>query len=140
MDNETYVLYADGSAINNPGPAGSGAVLTRAGGEVLFTLSSYLGFNTNNYAEYHGLILGAEEALKMGVKKIDIRMDSMLVVNQVNGRWKIKSPHLKELARASQELLSRFQSWSLSYIPREKNSLADSAAKEASAAGLAPSV
>lgn len=136
LSNEIYSLYADGSALNNPGPAGAGAVLFDPSGNQVFMLSDYLGKNTNNYAEYQGLIHGASEALKLGVKNIEIFMDSMLVVKQVNGEWKVKSPNLFELVAKSKELLSNFESWKLSYIPREKNTHADHAAKKASDKGL----
>ncbi|MDR2198837.1 MAG: ribonuclease HI family protein [Deltaproteobacteria bacterium] len=127
-----FVLYADGSSLNNPGPSGAGALLFDRDGDLVFRLSIHLGNGTSNFAEYRALILGADEALERGVDDIDIRMDSLLVVNQVNGLWKIKSPRLKELHILALRILSRFRRWKLSHIPREQNGQADKAAREAS--------
>jgi ribonuclease HI len=129
---ETFFLYADGSSLNNPGPSGAGALLFDRSGGLIFRLSLPLGHATNNIAEYQALILGAGEALERGVEDIEIRMDSTLVVNQVNGRWRVGSPHLLRLRDLAQKLLEGFRSWKLSYVPREANRLADEAAKEAS--------
>ncbi|MDR2338791.1 MAG: ribonuclease HI family protein [Deltaproteobacteria bacterium] len=138
MENtETFVLFADGSSINNPGPAGAGAVLLDSGGELVFRLCMPLGKGTNNFAEYKALIYGAGEALGRGVRDIEIRMDSMLVVNQMNGNWKVKNQQLQALVALAKDVLAGFDGWRLSYIPREQNALADAAAKEASALSMA---
>ena len=91
-------LYADGGARGNPGPAGSGAVLMDERGVVIAELRRSLGHATNNVAEYTGLIIGLEEALRRGVDDLDVRLDSLLVVQQMNGVWKIKHPGLRPLA------------------------------------------
>ena len=91
-------LYADGGARGNPGPAGSGAVLLDEDGRVIVELWRSLGHATNNVAEYTGLIIGLEEALRRGVEGLDVRMDSLLVVQQMKGLWKIKHPGLRPLA------------------------------------------
>ena len=118
-------LYADGGARGNPGPAGSGAVLLDEQGEVIAELRRSLGHATNNVAEYTGLIIGLEEALKRGIDQLDVRMDSLLVVQQMNGRWKIKHPGLKPLALRAGELLARFPYRTIEHVPRELNTLAD---------------
>jgi len=118
-------LYADGGARGNPGPAGSGAVLLDERGEVIAELRRSLGHATNNVAEYTGLIIGLEEALKRGIDQLDVRMDSLLVVQQMNGRWKIKHPGLKPLALRAGELLARFPRRTIEHVPRERNTLAD---------------
>jgi ribonuclease HI len=118
-------LYADGGARGNPGPAGSGAVLLDEHGEVIAELRRWLGHATNNVAEYTGLIIGLEEALKRGIDQLDVRMDSLLVVQQMNGRWKIKHPGLKPLALRAGELLARFPYRTIEHVPRELNTLAD---------------
>jgi ribonuclease HI len=112
-------------------------LLDKDGGLVL-RLSLHLGEATNNSAEYQALILGAMEALERGVEHIQIYMDSQLVVNQVNGRFKVKSPALQKLRDSALRVLSRFVSWRLSYIPREENREADKAAREGSARGPSP--
>ena len=118
-------LYADGGARGNPGPAGSGAVLLDDEGRVIAELRRSLGHATNNVAEYTGLIIGLEEALRRGIDELDVRMDSLLVVQQMNGLWKIKHPGLKPLALRAGELLARFSRRTITHVPRELNSLAD---------------
>jgi probable phosphoglycerate mutase len=118
-------LYADGGARGNPGPAGSGAVLLDEHGAAIAELRRSLGHATNNVAEYTGLIIGLEEALKRGIDELDVRMDSLLVVQQMNGRWKIKHPGLKPLALRAGELLARFPHRTIEHVPRARNSLAD---------------
>jgi probable phosphoglycerate mutase len=118
-------LYADGGARGNPGPAGSGAVLLDENGNVVAELRRSLGHATNNVAEYTGLIIGLEEALRRGVDELDVRLDSLLVVQQMNGRWKIKNPGLKPLALRAGELLARFPRRTIEHVPRELNTLAD---------------
>jgi ribonuclease HI len=118
-------LYADGGARGNPGPAGSGAVLLDEQGRVIAELMRSLGHATNNVAEYTALIIGLEEALRRGIDELDVRMDSLLVVQQMNGRWKIKHPGLRPLALRAGELLARFPRRTIEHIPRELNTLAD---------------
>ncbi len=118
-------LYADGGARGNPGPAGSGAVLMDERGVVIAELRRSLGHATNNVAEYTGLIIGLEEALRRGVDDLDVRLDSLLVVQQMNGVWKIKHPGLRPLALRAGELLARFPRRTIVHVPRELNTLAD---------------
>ncbi len=119
------VLYADGAARGNPGPAGAGAVLLDGEGRVLAEMTRALGHATNNVAEYTGLIIGLEEALRLGVDEIDVRMDSLLVVEQMRGRWRIRHPNMKPLALRAGELLARFPKRSIAHVPRDQNALAD---------------
>jgi ribonuclease HI len=118
-------LYADGGARGNPGPAGSGAVLFDENGTVIAERMRSLGHATNNVAEYTALIIGLEEALRRGIDELDVRMDSLLVVRQMEGRWKIKHPGLKPLALRAGELLARFPKRTIEHIPRELNTHAD---------------
>lgn len=118
-------LYADGGARGNPGPAGSGAVLIDERGVVIAEMRRSLGHATNNVAEYTGLIIGLEEALRRGVDDLDVRLDSLLVVQQMNGVWKIKHPGLRPLALRAGELLARFPRRTIAHVPRELNALAD---------------
>ena len=118
-------LYADGGARGNPGPAGSGAVLIDERGVVIAEMRRSLGHATNNVAEYTGLIIGLEEALRRGVDDLDVRLDSLLVVQQMNGVWKIKHPGLRPLALRAGELLARFPRRTIAHVPRELNTLAD---------------
>ena len=118
-------LYADGAAKGNPGPAGAGAVLFGDGGEVLAELHKPLGKATNNVAEYEALILGLEEAKRRGIQRLDVRMDSMLVVRQMQGLWKIKHPGLRPLALRAGALLAGFPTRTIEHVPRDENSHAD---------------
>ncbi len=118
-------LFADGAARGNPGPAGAGAVLFGDRGEVLAELHKPLGRATNNVAEYEALILGLEEAKRRGIERLDVRMDSLLVVRQMQGLWKIKHPGLRPLALRAGALLGEFPVRTIEHIPREENSHAD---------------
>jgi len=118
-------LYADGAARGNPGPAGAGAVLYDARGKRVAELARPLGHATNNVAEYSALILGLEEAKRRGATSIDVRMDSLLVVQQMRGLWRIKHPGLIPLALRAGELLASFRAREIRYIPREENAAAD---------------
>jgi len=118
-------LYADGAARGNPGPAGAGAVLYDARGKRVAELARPLGHATNNVAEYSALILGLEEAKRRGATSIDVRMDSLLVVQQMRGLWRIKHPGLIPLALRAGELLASFRAREIRHIPREENAAAD---------------
>lgn len=118
-------LFADGGARGNPGPAGSGAVLLDEKGNVIAELRRFLGHATNNVAEYTALIIGLEEAIERGVDDLDVRLDSLLVVQQMNGLWKIKHPGIRPLALRAGELLARFPKRTVEHVPREQNTLAD---------------
>jgi len=119
-------LYADGGARGNPGPAAGGAVLLGEDGRVLCERGEYLGTATNNVAEYTGLIVGLEEAKRLGtVTMLDVRMDSLLVVQQMRGIWKIKHPGLRPLAIRAGALLAEFPRRTIEHVPRDLNHLAD---------------
>lgn len=124
------VLYADGGARGNPGPAGIGVVLTDERGRVIGEIARGLGRSTNNIAEYEALIAGLELALEEAVTDLDIRMDSELVVNQVQGAWKIKNDRLRGLAVKAQGLMNRFASASIERVPRDQNAGADRLANQ----------
>jgi len=119
-------LYADGGARGNPGPAAGAAVLLAEDGRVLAERAHYLGTATNNVAEYTGLIVGLEEAKRLGaVSALDIRMDSLLVVQQMRGLWRIRHPGLRPLALRAGALLAEFPRRTIEHVPREVNVLAD---------------
>ena len=125
------VLYADGAARGNPGPAGAGAVLYDEKGRVVAELARPLGHATNNVAEYSALILGLEEAQRRGAKAIDVRMDSLLVVQQMRGLWRIKHPGLTPLALRAGALLASFPEREIRHVPREENGAADALSNRA---------
>ncbi|MGB8649584.1 MAG: bifunctional RNase H/acid phosphatase [Mycobacteriales bacterium] len=126
------LVEADGGSRGNPGPAGYGAVvLDAATGEVLAERAAGIGHATNNVAEYQGLIAGLSAALELGADEVEVRMDSKLVVEQMSGRWQVKHPAMKPLAREAADLVARFGRVRFSWIPREKNKHADRLANEA---------
>jgi ribonuclease HI len=125
------VLYADGACRGNPGPAGSGAALVNEEGHVVAEAVRYLGHGTNNVAEYTALIIGLEEALKHDVEELDVRMDSKLVVEQMNGKWKVRDAKLRPLAVRAGELVARFAKVRIRHIPRDQNAIADLLANRA---------
>ena len=123
-------LHADGGARGNPGPAGIGVVLTDERGEVIGEVAQGIGQETNNVAEYGAVIRGLELALDAGVTDLDVSMDSELVVNQVQGMWKIKNDRLRGLAVNAQKLMNRFASVTIRHVPREQNAGADRLANQ----------
>ncbi len=125
------LLYADGAARGNPGPAGSGAALVAPDGTVIAEMTRFLGHATNNVAEYTALIIGLEEAGRHEIEHLDVRMDSLLVVQQMKGLWRIKHPGLKPLALRAGALLAGFPSRTIEHIPRELNGIADALANRA---------
>lgn len=131
MNPSLLILYADGGARGNPGPAGAGACLEDKEGRHVSEAYRYLGETTNNVAEYSALILGLKEALKHRPKKLLIRLDSQLVVRQLEGSYRVKQPHLLELFHQVQNLLGKFPQYEIEHIPREKNERADRLANQA---------
>jgi broad specificity phosphatase PhoE/ribonuclease HI len=125
-------VEADGGSRGNPGPAGYGAaVLDAVTGEVLAERAAGIGRATNNVAEYQGLIAGLSAALAVGATEVEVRMDSKLVVEQMSGRWQVKHPDMKPLAREAGALVAQLPRVRFTWIPREKNKHADRLANEA---------
>ncbi len=118
-------LFTDGAARGNPGPAGAGAVIVSPQGHIVAKVGKFLGENTNNYAEYMGLILGLRRAKAMGIKELEVFADSELMVRQLNGEYQVKAENLKGLFAEARELLSAFPEVQLRHIRREENEAAD---------------
>jgi ribonuclease HI len=125
------LLYADGACRGNPGPAGSGAALVSEEGHVVDEAVKYLGHGTNNVAEYTALLIGLEMALKHEVEDLEVRMDSKLVVEQMNAKWRVKDAKLIPLAARARALLARIPKVRIRHIPREANAIADLLANRA---------
>lgn len=123
------VLYTDGASSGNPGESGIGVVLTI--GDKRIELSEYIGRATNNVAEYRALLKGLEKARKLGLDKVEILLDSELLVKQIKGEYGVKSESLKTLYERVISLLRTFRSYSIRHIPREKNAAADRLARMA---------
>lgn len=129
-------LFADGGSRGNPGPSSSGYVIMDMNDTVLVDKGVYLGVTTNNQAEYTALKLGLEEALKLGASEVEVYMDSMLVVNQMKGIFKIKNRDLWAVHDAIKQLIAQFKHVSFDHVPREFNKLADAAVNRATDAEL----
>jgi broad specificity phosphatase PhoE/ribonuclease HI len=129
---DSVVVEADGGSRGNPGPAGYGAVVfDAANGAVLAEPAGPLGVTSNNVAEYRGLIAGLTAAAELGARRVAVRMDSKLVIEQMSGRWRVKHPSMLPLAREANALRARFDEVTFQWIPREQNQHADRLANEA---------
>ncbi len=131
MDYSTLVMQFDGGSRGNPGPAGCGVTLTTAAGELVYELGDFLGNHTNNYAEYSGLLRGAEAAVKLGARKLEIRADSELVVRQILGIYRVKNAALKPLYQQALDLLNKIPAWSIQHVYRSSNARPDELANMA---------
>jgi probable phosphoglycerate mutase len=138
-DGLRLIIRTDGAAKGNPGPASSGAVLIDAAqpgsgdplARPLATISEYLGVRTNNVAEYVGVVRALALALELGATEVDLLLDSKLIVEQVNGRWRVKDLKIAPLYAEVRASLARFRRWSARHVPRAQNSAADELANEA---------
>lgn len=125
-----FIIYSDGGARGNPGPGGAGAVIYDEKMNLIKKASRFLGSSTNNQAEYEALILGLEKAKSLSAKKVDCYLDSQLVVEQLNRRFKVKNPKLGKLFLKVWNLSQFFENINFYHIPREKNKEADSLVNE----------
>jgi ribonuclease HI len=123
--------HCDGGARGNPGPAGYGAVLKDDAGHTLAELSEFLGFRTNNFAEYSGLLGCLQWALDHGHKRLRVVSDSELMVKQIQGKYKINSPDLKSLWEEARRRIAKLDAFEISHALRHKNKDADRLANEA---------
>ena len=128
---EKMKLFADGGSRGNPGPSASGFVLLDQEDNVLVDEGVYLGITTNNQAEYTALKLGLERALKEGARELEVYMDSLLVVNQMKGIFKVKNRDLWPIHDAIKELVPKFKKIHFGHVPRELNKMADAAVNRA---------
>lgn len=132
MSAERHVLYCDGAARGNPGPAAIGGVLFAPGRvEPVAAISEAIGRATNNEAEYRALLAGLQTALAAGVTRLLVRLDSELLVKQMDGSYRVKAPGLKPLHEEAVALLRRFASVVFEQVPRERNAIADELANAA---------
>lgn len=124
-------LYCDGGSRGNPGIAAYGISLVDAEGKPIAEGGECIGHATNNVAEYHGLVAGLRMAAEHGITELLVRSDSELMVHQLNGRYRVKSPNLAPLFAEAQRLLKGFRAWKAEHIPRALNRRADALANEA---------
>ena len=135
-----YLIRTDGAARGNPGPASSGAVLIRLdrpdardpGARPDATISEYLGIRTNNVAEYVGVVRALGLASELGARRVELLLDSKLIVEQLHGRWRVKDAKLRPLWADALRILRGFPGgWAAAHVPRAQNSLADALANAA---------
>jgi ribonuclease HI len=122
---KSVVVNVDGGSRGNPGPAAIAAVVTDRKGEVLAERSETIGVATNNVAEYRALLLGIALAKELGADQVEFVGDSMLIVEQVRGNWKVKQEHLRPLHAEASEALGDLRRWSIRHVKRGENERAD---------------
>ena len=128
---ESYVLFFDGCSKGNPGNAGAGAVLYK-NEEETWSQSLMVGIKqTNNYAEYMGLIIGLEEAVRLRIIKLIVKGDSLLVIKQMKGEYKVKSPNIIELYNRAMTLANQLPKVEFIHVYRKYNKRADALSNEA---------
>src|SRR6478609_9527523 len=129
---EHYLIaHSDGGARGNPGPAGYGVVIQDQAGRKVAALSEYLGHQTNNFAEYQGLIAALEYAVNHGPKALKLVSDSELMVKQIKGIYKVKNEVLQKLHARAKQLIAKLDWFSIDHALREHNQEADRLANEA---------
>src|SRR5215472_4553753 len=134
-----YTAHCDGGSRGNPGPAGFGAVIEDPGGRVAARLSEYLGRQTNNYAEYSGLVAVLKWAGEHGVRRLRVVSDSELMVKQMNGQYKVSNPGLRPLWDEARRLTRNLEGFEITHTLRAGNAEADRLANEAMDRGMGKS-
>jgi probable phosphoglycerate mutase len=128
--------HCDGGARGNPGPAGFGALIQDSDGQVLAELSEFLGIQTNNFAEYSGLLASLDFALKHGHRRLRVVSDSELMVKQLLGKYQVKSPGLRPLYEQAKKKIAELEGFEIVHALRHKNKEADRLANEAMDRGM----
>ena len=123
--NERIIMYSDGGSRGNPGISAAAYVVEDATGNVIEKSGQFLGITTSYQAEYHGLLLGLERALELGYKKLEYRLDSLMVVNQMKGIYTVKNRELWPINERIIDLLTQFEDVRFVHVRREFNTLAD---------------
>lgn len=121
----TIIANIDGGARGNPGPAAYGVVIHNAKGDVLAKLGEFLGNQTNNVAEYSGLVAALDWAVREKHTSLKVFSDSELLVRQMRGQYKVRNPDLKQLFERAQSLVRKLQQFSIEHVRREANRDAD---------------
>lgn len=128
--------FCDGGARGNPGPSGFGVYIQDERGEKVAELSEYLGIRTNNYAEYSGLLAALEFALRHDHPRLKVVSDSELMVKQIKGQYKVKSPDLRPLYEEAKRRIAGLEFFQIQHVLRNKNKEADRLANQAMDKGM----
>ena len=131
MKIKKVVIFTDGTAEPNPGPAAIGATIKNERGKLITSISQPIGQATNTQAEYRAIIAALENAISLGASQVDIHSDSELVVRQIDGRYRVKNAALKPLYQRVKQLQSQLKGFTITHIPRQQNIEADSLANMA---------
>ena len=131
MKIERVIINTDGASRGNPGPAAIGATIKDERGRLITAISQSIGVTTNNQAEYRAIIAALEKAVSLGARQVEVRADSELVVKQLNGRYRVKKASLRSLYQQAGQLLSQFEGYTITHVPREQNKEADKLANNA---------
>lgn len=126
----SWQIYVDGASSGNPGNSGAGVVIFDENGAEVFRDSIFLGKMTNNMAEYEALVRALEKVREYDIQEIVVYTDSLLMANQVNGTYKINNNTLRQYAIKIKSLICNFNRFTIQYIPREQNRIADKLAKD----------
>jgi|APCry1669192319_1035405.scaffolds.fasta_scaffold00352_16 ribonuclease HI len=124
-------IFADGGSRGNPGPSASGYVIFDGEDNLIVEKGVYLGITTNNQAEYTALKLAVENAVSLGAREVEVYMDSLLVINQLKGIFKVKNRDLWPLNQSIKETCKKFRKVTFQHVPRELNKLADAQVNKA---------
>ena len=128
MKIKRVIIFTDGAAEPNPGPAAIGATIKDEHGRLITSISQPIGRATNNQAEYRAIIAALENAIRLGASQVDMHSDSELVVRQINGRYRVKNAALKPLYRQVKYLQSLLEGFTITHILRQQNTEADNLA------------
>ena len=128
---DRHVIFTDGGSRGNPGPSGAGGIIRHPNGTIVAKVSKFLGHQTNNYAEYKALYLTLCEAIKLNILDVEVYLDSKLIVEQLNGNWKVKALGLVELYTSIKNLIFKFKHITFTHVYRKHNAEADSLANQA---------
>jgi ribonuclease HI len=126
-----YRANIDGGSRGNPGPASYGVVIRDPRGQIVAKLKKYIGRTTNNVAEYYGLIAALDYAQQHAIRAMRIESDSELLVRQMRGKYKVKSPELRPLFERATKMARAFDAFTIDHVYREQNAEADALANEA---------
>src|SRR5271163_1168336 len=130
------IAYCDGGSRGNPGPSGFGVYIQDENGKTLAELSEFLGKQTNNYAEYSGLLAALNFALEKGHSRLRVVSDSELMVKQIKGQYRVNSPELRPLYDEAKRRFSRLEQFRIEHVLRGKNKEADRLANQAMDRGM----
>ncbi len=131
IDNKEFIIFTDGGARGNPGPAGIGVAIYDVENNLLKTHKEYIGETTNNVAEYKGALKAVELALEMGAEILHMNLDSELVVKQLNREYKVKNEDLGKIFIQIHNLIQSLKKVDFTHVRREQNKLADSLVNQA---------